>query len=117
MNKELTPLEALERIIGCSTIESHTQKWQEDYDIVKQALNDYENLKLKHRSMQDAVLEDFKKLKALEIIVEKKVDLIKLFNCFEMNNGYEFYNMGFIEIYKLTKEEYNLLKEVLNNGI
>ena len=52
-------------------------------------------------------------LKALEIIWFKKVDIIKLGNCFEMKNGYEFYNQGFIEIYKLTQEEYDLLKKAL----
>ena len=32
-------LEALERIIGCSTIESHTKKWQQDYQVVEKELN------------------------------------------------------------------------------
>ena len=31
-------LEALERIVGCSTIESHTKKWQQDYYAVRKNL-------------------------------------------------------------------------------
>lgn len=115
MTKELTPLEALENIIGCSTIESHTQKWQKDYHIVEKALNDYENLKLKHRSMQDAVLEDFKKLKALEIIKNKKVDVGVL----KVSERFEEYNIVIKTLLErkeedfITKQEFYLLKKVL----
>ena len=38
-------LEALERIIGCSTIESHAKKWQQDYLIVEKELKEYEEMK------------------------------------------------------------------------
>ena len=101
MNKETTPLEALEKI-GQFTFESgpdddHTREVE---------LRHYKSFWRYFNTIE-------KSLKALEVIVEKKVDLIKLFNCFEMKNGYEFYNQGFIEIYKLTQEEYDLLKEVL----
>lgn len=36
---------------------------------IETALKDYENLQLKHRSMQDAVLDDFKKLKDIDEIM------------------------------------------------
>ena len=38
-------LEALERIIGCSTIESHTKKWQQDYLVVEKELKALELIK------------------------------------------------------------------------
>ena len=34
----MTSEERLERIVGCSTIESHTKQWQEDYYAIKQDL-------------------------------------------------------------------------------
>ena len=66
---------------------------------IEKELKDYENLKLKHRSMQDEVLNDFKKLKALEII---------------RNYGY-FDEQGDLIVHLPTnrKEEHELLKEVL----
>lgn len=57
-----------------------------------------------------AILEDEKKLKALEIIKEKRVNVGLLLRCATV----ERYNKGICyEPRHLTKEEYNLLKEVL----
>ena len=56
-----------------------------------------------------------KKIKALEIIKEKKVDICELYCCFEMR-GLETYNSSVIKGFgekPLTQEEYDLLKEVL----
>ena len=38
-------LEALERIAGCSTIESHRPKWQEDYKTIENTLKALEIIK------------------------------------------------------------------------
>ena len=80
-------LEALERIIGCSTIESHTKKWQQDYYTVE------------------------KELKALEIIKEKPQATLWLFQYCDKEMEYE--DMIFLFKEDITKEQFDLLKEVL----
>lgn len=82
-------LEALERIIGCSTIESHTKKWQQDYLIVE------------------------KELKVLEIIKKKSLYWDIQYQPYEEKNDYRAWDNELYESVKLTKEEYDLLKEVL----
>ena len=62
--------------------------------------------------------EDFKQvrkeLKALEIIKEKECDMRWVKYCIEGNFEVEIYKNGLPEYYeKLTQEEFNLLKEVL----
>ena len=52
-----------------------------------------------------------KELKALEIIRNKNVNIVWLNMCFQEFYGYESYNRN-AEI-KITREEYELLKEVL----
>lgn len=90
------------------------------FEIIETALKDYENLKLKHKSMQDAVLDDFKKLKALEIIKEKQVNVDNFLRHIKKETDYKEYKR-LCGLYKimvfsdkdLTQEEYDLLKEVL----
>lgn len=71
-------------------------------------------------SMQNSILNDFKKLKALDIIKEKMVDTDSLFAIWAIKNiddedCLKLYNnpRTIYEKPKLTKEEYDLLKEVL----
>ena len=64
--------------------------------------------------MQDAVLDDFKKLKAFEIIKKKDVNITWIKDSQNMSE----YNSWFLgerleKRYYLTQEEYELLKEVL----
>jgi len=80
-----------------------------EFSIIETALKDYENLQLKHSSMQDVVLDDFKKIKALEIIKEKNVSIVWLKNCKDRSE----YNDLADKEEQLTQEEYELLKEVL----
>ena len=54
-----------------------------------------------------------KKLKALEIIINKRVDMILLVHACRIGYGYDFFNYRCEVGYELTKEEYDLLKEVL----
>ncbi len=65
-----------------------------------------------------AVLEDKKKLKALEIIKEKGLHYLEI-SLIQGNCSYEEYSMecnrGFVDCKSKTKEEYNLLKEVLKD--
>lgn len=88
-----------------------------EYKIIEKALKDYKNLQLKHRPMTEQVFNDFKKLKALEIIKKKKVNFYEI----QFSENYEEYAKEFTATYihfirtkyMLTKEEYDLLKEVL----
>ena len=102
MSKEMTPLEALGRIKKLLEDKYGLLIYVDDLDLIETAIKDYENLKLKHRSMQDAVLDDFKKLKALDIIKEKQKLIL------EHITGIS------VVIQGLAKEEFVLLKEVFD---
>lgn len=112
MSKEL---EALARIVGCSTIESHRPKWQEDYKVVETALKDYEKQKQLVQTLQDKIyvkeMKYAKTRKALEIIKEKEVVVSLLI----WSDTLDQYNNNTMLVFsKLTQEEYELLKEVLS---
>jgi hypothetical protein len=134
MTKELTPLEALERLKNTPTYDNSLVK---DFhpsccEIIETTLKNYEELTSKpvilcrrtHESSQALIdticknykevkvtnLEDEKKLKALEIVKEKKVDVQMLIDRKNLNE----YNWCVHEQSRaLTQEEYDLLKEVL----
>lgn len=77
-------LEALKRIIGCSTIESHTKKWQQDYQVVE------------------------KELKALEIIEQKGIAFLVPESDYNNERIHiELYTNT------LSEEQLTLIKEVL----
>ena len=80
----MTGLEALERIENEYSI-GEAVFYKEDFKQVRKSLN------------------------ALEIIKEKLVDVFKLYNC----KTIEEYNQAQYRDCMLTKEEFNLLKEVL----
>lgn len=111
MSKELTPLEWLNYYKKKLQVSGQTFR-SNGFELIETALKDYENLQLKHRSMQDAVLDDFKKLKALEIIKEKSVDVFQLQIAIKLTNLNE-YNERHTKCLQLTQEEYDLLREVL----
>ncbi len=56
-----------------------------------------------------------KSLKALEIIKEKDVDIVSLKNALssEQYNSFISFRINYMDYMKLTEEEFNLLKEVL----
>ena len=93
-------LEALERIVGCSTIESHTKKWQQDYQVVE------------------------KELKALEIIFSKQVDTTLIYECNNYDNycdriaamcpkfEFECDKDEWFDSFMLTEDEWDLLREL-----
>ena len=65
-------------------------------------------------TIQQALLNAEKEHKALEIIKEKECDMRWLKYCIKGNFEVETYKNGLPEYYeKLTEEEFNLLKEVL----
>ena len=104
---------------------------KEELDIIEQELKELEKMKrIKGTTTLDSALENTlinacpnvaKKLKALEIIKEKRVN-VELFIKHSLGRDYnEFLNYeNLFQIYKssekrLTQEEYDLLKEVLTN--
>jgi len=118
MSKELTPLQALKEFKNLKYLGVDVENTNE-YKVIETALKDYENLQLKHRSMQDAVLDDFKKLKALEIIKKKKcIYILALKRSANWRAYNEFilplnrYN-GITLFDRLTQKEYEFLKEML----
>lgn len=138
MTKELTPLEALDRLYSFIGLENKNpiaylieQENLSGYkDIIETALKNYEDLtQFKMRTLtidetkqlmekHSVIIDSYQgipnKLKALEIIKEKRVSAC---NCLMILNGrnddlsFEDYNKLFLT--DLTKEEYSLLKEVL----
>ena len=131
MSKEY--LEALNGLFDLVHCQDSFEKAQKYFDIIEEALNRLESidnaepsgaleclmyLKAEFRdypsafnSIKNALLKAQKEHKALEIIKEKNVDIRWIEVCDTVKD----YNKGRDEHlnYELTKEEFNLLKEVL----
>lgn len=135
MNKELSPLEAYEKInhtcclnasfprkmefgidtddhIDCESVEEMAQC----LDIIETALKENAELKKMIRNFNEAIGEPMiitpsieKKLKALEIVKNKRVDV----GCLLKSKDLEDYNFFRYGKWRLTQEEYDLLKKVL----
>ena len=97
MYKELTPLEALERLRNTLLAEGYWQDVLRDVAIIETALKDYENLKADFISMRDF---KYKQLDAIEIIKKLPKEEKQVL----LNNVYT---------HTKSEEEYDLLKEVL----
>lgn len=98
---------ALERIKCCVISEGYTDNDTfQDLVIIENSLNDYYRL-LKEDN------ETTKKLKALEIIKNKEINIHTLLLHLKRFDSQDGYNALVGEKYKLTQEEYELLKEVL----
>ena len=127
MSKELTPLEALKEL---KSLEIWTKKGRKTFDIIETALKRIPELEKdiedthkaytmaieKHIKDENEYIEwvqqggyDKKKLKAFEILIEKRVnvDLLMILEDVNIYNGFAC-NTG--EYRKLTQEEFNLLK-------
>ena len=116
MNKELKALENIKHY------DSRVGLHESDYKIIENALKHLEILEQELcvvKTMEDLTIEAIKdkKLKALEIVKEKEVNVFDI-----LATGYvEYYNMcvvnkirpEYCDSYFLTQEEYELLKEVL----
>lgn len=114
MSKELSPLEAVEKIREINYFEDD-QEVIEDCFGLEEYLSIIESA-LKRLESVDRIGEMFcvnvdKKLKALEIIKEKRVNACEIINSKDVRE----YNWSIHtpKKYPLTQEEYDLLKEVL----
>ena len=142
MSKELTPLEALEKIVDTYCIDN----MDEEISIIETALKENQDIQSCFE-YYDLSIKDIRRVcvsykqrekheKALEIIKEKQINVANFIKWLNSTNGtYEAYlqdryqegwnihfndgvskeydNSLYIETYCLTQEEYDLLKEVL----
>ena len=113
MSKEL---EALEKIGNAKTKDTSfgdtiKTNLTKQYKIIETALKEYEGAKNHIEALNKERIENSIKLKALEIIKEKRVDVDYLIESVSL----EEYNKHIQYCYGslLTQEEYDLLKEVL----
>lgn len=142
MKTELTPLEALENIMCFISVDECNFKNQAEkdkcYNIIETALKDYEKLSKQryviftrthqqkemfideicksYKEIKVSSLEDEKKLKALEIIKEKNIDVGAIKECvsaYAYNDFKELTETAIVKREKMTQEEYEIVKEVL----
>lgn len=110
MNKELTPLEALEIIYNSQDIMGGHDSFWKAYRIIENALKEYDGLqfafKITNRNEGKRI---HYKLKALEIIKNKRVNTQRLFQVNNAEEYNEIYSIGCL----LKQEEYELLREIL----
>lgn len=96
-------------------------EYKEDFNIIEKELKELEERREMMKRFNEACVpmildnETEKKLKALEIILKKKVNV---YDEIYQTNDYKDYkeNFGYTQAqFDLTEEEYNLLKEVLKD--
>ena len=130
MSKELKALERIKDFMSKNAVH-----WKQDISMIETALKDYNNLLEKydfkdikelddflnkHRFIHQEQLDNKKKLKALEIIKDKGVDIKDLYKVLSFYlshpdcelKEYIYYNSLKTEKERLTEQEYSLLKEV-----
>lgn len=124
MNKELTPLEAIDRVknhlevlyMSCDNDGSESGSVYYELDIIETALKEKENIEktinelFSENGKVITTIDIKKKLKALEIIKKKRVD-VNCFLIYDLKRYNDFIAKN--EFMKLTQEQYDLLKEVL----
>ena len=114
MNKEMTPLQALEKIkqaryfVDFELDAKVSEDYKKELDIIETALKDYKRRLALAKEYKDTD-NVAKRLLALEIIKDKRVDVQALF----YSSNYDDYNKHYVHYEDLTQDEYDLLKEVL----
>lgn len=106
-------LESLERIY-CHLPKIDGDRFKKDKEIIENALKNYEHLEKELcfvKTMEDLTIEAIKdkKLKALEIIKKKRLNLEYLKCC----ENYEQYKTLCSYFSEINRDEFDLLKEVL----
>lgn len=125
MNSKITSKKALEAYHrmanGNSIIIDDTKAYEtikQDLDKLEKLENDYKKLKERYQHRAETsndLCEAVKQYeKVIDILVDKKVDVSVLLHLIECGNDTpQYYNEGLEQQYRLTQEEYELLKEVL----
>ena len=114
MNKEITPLEVAKQLkdFVLEFVKNGLDRRFVigSFDIIEQSLQSLERYDAEHLGIREAELNDVKAMcKAFNIIKEKRVDVSWLV----ISDDLKEYNEGLERKWKLTQEEYDLLKEVL----
>lgn len=115
---ELTPLQALNKIAGITNYDGGKNLkalgnfHKKEFALIETTLKDYEGAKEHIKALNKERVENSIKLKALEIIRKKEVDV----HLFKICPNYEYNNWIRDDERQLTKEEYDLLKEILTDG-
>ena len=109
MTKEL---EALKRIRKLLEDKYGLLIYVDDLDIIETALKEYEGAKKHIEALNKERIDSALKLKALEIIKKKRVNLEYLKCC----ENYEQYKTICSYFNEINQEEYDLLKEVVEHG-
>lgn len=107
--------QALDNIaLGSNTLESQTKQFQEDYNLVVNALSEYEEEKKELIAKQHRLFDLTKEQEeALKIIIEKRVDM-SLFRDYDLD--IYSYNTDYVEDeFRLTQREFDLVKKVVEN--
>lgn len=115
MTKELEALEIVRKeLIKCHRLPNETH--YDELDIIETALKEYEGAKNHIKALNEERIENSLKLKALEII-KKYVAIDELINDgdFFMYSIRDKQYISSRSCLVMTNEEYELLKEVLNN--
>ena len=119
MTKQLSPLEALERLRPKTTYQPYyTRNEKRHYcDIIETALKEREKQDKYYAKLLESVLND-KEHKALEIIKEKNVNyqLLRQSKTFaDYNKSLDFHNFGIVGARhsRINAEDFDLLKEEL----
>lgn len=109
-------LERLEQIDNANPSEALKclERYINNIIFAKDLINQKQQLLTNITIIKQALLNAEKEHKALEIINEKECDMRWFKYCIKVNSEVETYNNGLPEYYeKLTQEQFNLLKEVL----
>ena len=91
-----------------------TINYETTFDFIKNTLDEEFKKVLREWVLENACPKEYK---ALKIIKNKKVDMTELLGYFEWENGFSYYNEYRWEEQKLTKEEYEFLKEVFKDEV
>ena len=131
MSKELTPLQAFNNL--CAHLDYDTTDYmfngscEEDAEIIETELKRIPNLEKALRleiensaQLNNERIKDLKKVQALEIIKEHRLDIDWFLQFVKQDISYQHYvycveqsNNAFAKRFLLSKEEYELLKEFL----
>lgn len=113
MSKELKALERVKNFMSNNAVH-----WKQDIGYIETALKDYEmehTLRIRLENINYELVrenqENNKKLKALEIIKDKEPSIMRI----RLTKNSKHYNAIMPDWRQLTKEEFNILKEVFKN--
>lgn len=107
MNKEIEALECLANIAKCIAVFKLKEEGKDECNYMEEMKNVCSAYEFK--TIKQDLIKAQKEHKALDIIKEKKVNILLL----ELTENVDEYNERIVPNGRLTDEEFNLLKEIL----